>query len=51
MAAELIGAKAGLLDGAVDGALAKVDGDFNPGVIAFSPGVEGEVVGGEGREK
>jgi hypothetical protein len=41
--AELIGAEADLPDGAVDGALAQVDGDFDPGVVAFSPGVEGEV--------
>jgi hypothetical protein len=33
-----------LFESAIDGALAEVDGGIDPGVVAFSPGVEGEVV-------
>ena len=42
--------KAGLLQGAFDGALAEVEGGFDPGVVGFAEGIEGEVVGQGARE-
>jgi hypothetical protein len=42
--------KAGLFQGALDGALAQVKGSIDPDVIGFAEGVEGEVIGQRARE-
>ena len=47
---KLVGMKAGLFQGALDGALAQVKGSIDPDVIGFAEGVEGEVIGQRARE-